>query len=345
MKINLLDSSLRDGGYVNNWNFGEDNIYNIVNALVESNTEFIECGFLGKNDNKDRSIFNNLLELNLAMPHLYKTTPLPAYTVMLNFADKDLFDAEDINNINEQSVYIRLAFFKEDRLEALMYAKYLMNLGYRIIMQMMATHMYSDIELKKFISEVNQTELVALSIVDSFGMFTDFELGQYFGILNSSLNTDIWIGFHGHNNLNMAVSNCFRFIAMAEVHNRDILIDGSVCGMGRGAGNCPIEILMPFLNTNYNKEYKLSSIALIYDKCLADIKSKTPWGYSMHYMASAILGINPSYVWYLETKGIVDLDKLMIVLKLIPDENKHTLNKKVLHDILKNEVLKGNLHD
>jgi len=331
--VKLLDCTLRDGAYVVDFEFGKSNIIKIINTLIKSNVEYIECGFLGENNNPNKVLFNNLGELYDTIPQYPENIK---FALMLNFADKNKFDFEsDINLKYKNRICIRIAFFKNERMNALEFTSYLKKLGYNVFLQMMVTHMYTENELLDYINRVNEVSPYCLSLVDSFGTFYNSDIERYFNVINNNMNDTILFGFHSHNNIQMAYSNCVKFIELAN-NSRNIIIDSTVYGMGRGAGNCPTDLIMSYLNSE-NKRYNITEIFDIYEFNLKQIHETNYWGYSIEYLLTAQLGINPAYIWYLQKKNIKSLYLISKILNLIPEDSKHYLNVKFIDYALDKE--------
>ena len=146
--INILDCTLRDGGYVIDWNFGEKNIQSLLNNLVKSNIEYIECGFLKAiNQDKNKTFWQtpeNFLSLIL---------PEKKYTLMVNYGEYDItnFEKNIVPNIT-----IRVAFKKHNQKDALVYIKNLRSLGWNVFANPMNTNTYNENELHTLIEDLNK---------------------------------------------------------------------------------------------------------------------------------------------------------------------------------------------
>ena len=326
MNVELLDCTLRDGGYVNNWDFSNNQVKFIIKHLVESGVRVIEIGILGKYTNAKGtkfSCFDEIKRLDL------ESYPDVKYALMINYADSA--EVEIPNSKDSNIEIIRIAFFKNEYLNAINYARSLKDKGYDIFMQPMATTMYDAKELKRLIDAINELQPYAFYMVDSFGtMFTD-DVKEMAQSINDNLEENIKFGFHAHNNMQMAVSNvvCLKNL----MTNRPLYIDCTVFGMGRGAGNVPTEIIQFYLNKE-NKIYDIDKVIEIYETFLNSIFNNLPWGYSMQYFISAMFNTNSAYAWYINKKGINSFKEQMNIFKLIPDIKRYTLMKDTINSIL-----------
>ena len=130
-KIELLDCTLRDGGYVNNWHFGSNNIKNIITSLQESNIEYIECGFLTNSiDNYD-----NNFSLFITPNNIKETVKFCNSKIALMIKVGDFCIENLTPNENTNISIIRLAFHKEDIKKVDNYVKEITSKGYKLFIQ------------------------------------------------------------------------------------------------------------------------------------------------------------------------------------------------------------------
>ena len=320
MSVELFDCTLRDGGYVNNWEFDLQSSLRIIDGLYNSGVKIIEIGIQGKKDIENGSTkFENFSDI---VPLLENRKKDCKYALMCNQATiKDFkIPARNIDTVD----IIRIAFFKDESESAYATATELKNKGYDVFLQAMATFMYSDGEIKKLLKIVNQIDPYAFYIVDSFStMYNDDVIRACDSVL-SVLNEKIRFGFHAHNSIQMAYSNVIVFIDYCK--GKDIIVDSTIYGMGRGAGNVPTELVMKYLNKKNNSNYKPEQILELFQNELSSIYKYTPWGYLPEYFLTADKDMNPVYGWYLKNKGIVKIKDFNAVLDLIPKDISYKLS-------------------
>ena len=175
---------------------------------------------------------------------------------------------------------IRVTFHENEIDEALIYAKQLMEKGYKVYIQPVGTTSYSDSDLLGLIEKVNTLKPYAFYLVDTLGIMYKNDLLRMFHLLENNLNTSISIGFHSHNNLQLSFSNAQELLT---VHTkRNIIIDSSVFGMGRGAGNLCTELVTHYINENIEGKYDTIPLLEIIDEHLSNIFTETQWGYLYH---------------------------------------------------------------
>ena len=329
MNIEILDCTLRDGGYINNWGFGEKNIRSLISKLTEAKINIIECGFLtSKPSNEDFSLFDSMEALAEC---IYPKSSHSTYVAMLQFGDDEI-KVEKISEHKEEFIDgIRIIFHEQDLFKAIETGKKLKEKGYKIFLQPMKTRDYKNDDLIDLIKEVNGLEPHAFYIVDTFGSMYKKDLLQLFSLVDSNLKEDIKIGFHSHNNLQLSFSNAQEL--MNYETDREIIIDSSVSGMGRGAGNLPTEILARYVNDNFQNSYKISRLLNIYDEHLSAFFAKTPWGYSLPYFLSASHNCHPDYATHLWNKQNISVETIDTLLGQIPNDKKSVYDKAFIENL------------
>ncbi|MCC5910847.1 MAG: aldolase catalytic domain-containing protein [Clostridiaceae bacterium] len=326
--VKVLDCTLRDGGYANNWNFDDFNIKRIMTSLYKSGTDIIECGYIRNNSSKeqDTTIFKNISSVN----KIIQETKIEKDFNFVAMIDYGSYKAEELEKADLLKG-IRLAFHKKDWKPALEEAEKIMQKGYKVFIQPMVTLSYTDEELLELIREVNKLDVYAFYIVDSFGAMRKEDLIRMSYIVNHNLRKDIEIGFHGHNNLQLAYSNAIELLNLSK--DRKIIIDCAVFGMGRGAGNLTTELFLNYLIENLNKNYKIEPLLDIIDKYLYRIYRESYWGYSMAHYLSAIYNCHPNYSNYLVSKKTLSISNMEEILKKLDKDKKVTFDKEYIEKL------------
>lgn len=326
--IITLDCTLRDGGYVNEWNFGLENIKRVLHLLQLSEINIIECGFLSNLSefSRNETRFNKLSDVEFFIPKNKKNIK---YVCMINYGE---FDISDIPYQEETTLDgIRIAFHKDELDGAINLAKELKEKGFLVFLQPMVTIRYSDKELLELVAYANEIQPYSLYIVDSFGVMKEKDLIRMFYLIDNNLNTDIIIGYHSHNNLQLSYSNAQKLITLNT--KRQILIDSSVMGMGRGAGNLNTELFLNYLNENYDGNYKITPLLDIIDEVLNKIYSLYYWGYSLPHFLSASYNCHPNYATYLEGKNTLTVKAISDILNKLDSNQKCNYNKSYIEKL------------
>ena len=325
--IEILDCTLRDGGYVNSNNFGEKNIRKLIKHLHESGIDIIECGYLMDNIetyNKDKTEFKDTATVEKFL------IPDTTYTLML------LGEKYKIENLPLQKDTtidtLRMSFHKKSISKAIDYAKKINEKGYKLFLQPTTIMSYTEEEIINMLEEFNKLDVECVAIVDTFGQMTPEDTKKMTKLFDTNLRSDIKLGIHLHNNLQTAFANAITFLDTVS-EDRNIAIDTSLLGMGRGAGNLPTELLANYLNSRYGKNYKLEPLLEASDNIISKIKEEHDWGYSLPYYLSAINGIHPSYIiLFLERKTLnsVDINNL---INMIPENKKVEFDREYAEEL------------
>jgi len=328
-KIQLLDCTLRDGGFINDWKFGYNSIRDIINRLNKASVDIIEIGFIdGRRPiDKDRTIFPTVKSSNVFFENNNVN-----HAMIVGMID---FGTCDIENIcSREDCYIdgiRVIFKKHDMKKALDFCGELKKKGYRLFIQPVSITSYNDYEVLELIESVNKLEPYAVSIVDTYGLMFKEDLFHYYHLFDHNLSPVICLGYHSHNNYQLAYANCTEFLRYYSL--RDIIIDASLYGMGKSAGNANTELLVSFLNRYFDKAYDLNQILECIDINILKIYEHSPWGYSMHYFLSADNDCHPNYIQHLTKKNTLSIKSINDIISMIPQEEKLTYNKELTEQL------------
>lgn len=320
-KYNLLDCTLRDGGYINQWSFKEDETREIISSLIEAQIDFVEVGYLNSASNGCNSTqFRNIEQIETVLPIDRKNS------VILAMADVQQCLPEDITECTGKSIDgIRVVFYKHQIEEALLLANVIKSKGYKLFMQPMVTIDYSIDEYSQLTKKIAELEPYAVSIVDSFGYMLKSDFRQYFKILDNLLAPEVVIGFHSHNNMNLA------FITAQDIleynTNRRIVIDSSLYGMGRGAGNLNTELITNYYNMTLGQKYNVIKILELISKFIMPIYEKRSWGYSPYLFITGLYHYHPNFACYLLEEYDVSVSEFEEFIHTIPDEMKTKCRK------------------
>ncbi len=317
-KIQLLDCTLRDGGYLNDWNFGYDNITSIFGHLAGAGIDIIEIGFLDERRTADAE--HTIQPCGKALDAIYKGLDKGG-SMVVGMIDYGTCAIENIQPCGQSFMDgIRVIFKKEKRRDALNFCAQVKKLGYKVFAQAVSITSYNDDELEDLIGLVNELKPYAFSLVDTYGLLHRKQLMHYFTFANERLKPGIGIGYHSHNNFQLGYANCIELIEQ-EIE-RLLIIDGSLYGMGKSAGNTPIELLTDYLNNREAGRYQAYHLLEAIDVTILDIYREIPWGYSYKFFLSASNDCHPNYVSYLLDKKKLPAKSINEILRLIPQDKK-----------------------
>lgn len=323
-KVYLLDCTLRDGGYVNDWNFGRDAIKDIFQKIAQTGIELLEVGFLkGEVYNPDKTLFPDTFSISSVIQPKSKRMRYVAMVDMSAPISLDKIAPYDGTSIDG----IRVIFKKNKIDQAYEYCDEIQKKGYFVSVNFVSTDQYTDEEFTKAIERFNQLSPYAMSIVDTFGLLKKKRFLQLVRIADEKMKKGTVLAYHAHNNLQQAMGNAESLVELNL--DRELIIDACIFGMGRGAGNLNLELFAEYMNENYGTTYKIEPMLGIMDEYLNEIYNSLFWGYSLPLYVSATLGVHPNYAIYLAKKDSLTLKAFSEVLKSLSDEEKVVFSREV----------------
>ena len=293
--MQLLDCTLRDGAYIVDAKFGTSAIKGIIDKLQKANIEIIECGWLKNAEHKIGTTFFHVPD-DISM-YVNRKSENSIFVAMIDWDRYDLdFLPENENSILDA---IRVVFPRGKAKEGIEVGRKILAKGYKVFFQAANTLAYSDEELVELAKCVNGIDAEALSIVDTFGAMYEEDLDRIIEKLDEHLEPRIKLGFHSHNNQQLSFALTQYFVNRLQYSERDVIVDASLCGMGRGAGNTTTELAASFLNRKYNCNYEMDQILDAIDLYMEYFKANYSWGYSTPYFISGMYCCHVNNIAYL----------------------------------------------
>jgi 4-hydroxy 2-oxovalerate aldolase len=284
-EIKVLDCTIRDGGLMNNHRFENDTVRRVYQAVNESGVDYIELGYKADEKQFDRKEFGPMKfcsekDLERVVGDTEKKCKI---SVM---ADIGRFNPADVLPAGESYVdMMRVASYIKDIDKAIDLVNTLKGKGYETTINIMAVSHARENELDEALQQVEKESGVdVVYLVDSFGALYSEQIAhlakKYIDILKTRE-----IGIHAHNNQQLAFGNTIESI----IQNINYL-DGTILGIGRAAGNCPLELLLGFLK---NPKYDLRPILGVLESDFVKLSQEIEWGYTIPYMITGILDLHP----------------------------------------------------
>lgn len=296
--LKLLDCTLRDGGYINDWKWGFHKARAIIRYLSKAKVDYVEVGFLRNVDTYDRdvTVCNTIEELNQLLPEECSDTIYSAMAMRSNY---------DINKLSPYSgsgiEMIRVTAHDYDIKEGMEFAREVKEKGYKLSINPINIMGYSDEQILWIIDQVNEIQPYQFSIVDTFGSMKRRDLDRIVSLVDNNLNKDIRVALHLHENMALSCSLAQQFV---DKHlKRPTAIDGSLLGMGRIPGNLPIELIADYLNDYMDAAYDIDFLMDAIQDYIEPIKGKSEWGYTPAYFLSAKFNLHRNYAEYYLNKG------------------------------------------
>ena len=280
--------------------------------------DILEIGFLKNEPHVNGStVFNNAAQLR---PFIPKDRKQASYVCLADYSRYSIDYLEDYDGTSIDGV--RACFFKHERYDVIPFCKKIKEKGYKLYVQPVDILGYSDHELLELIDMVNEIEPYAFSIVDTFGSMYKEDLQRVFFLIHHNLVATSKVGFHSHNNLQMSFALSQEFAEMTQ-GLREIVIDATMAGMGRGAGNTNTELVMQFMNRRYNSGYDIDSVLDLIDNYIDGIRNRCEWGYSVPNFLAGSYSAHVNNIAYLSTKaGIASRDINYLLNRLSATDRK-----------------------
>lgn len=326
----VLDCTLRDGAYLVDKKFGDNTIRGIVDGLVKARIDCIEIGFFQDDGfGAGKTVFKNSSDAKRFIPDNKNGR---MFTVL---ADYSRYSIENLDECTGDSIdAVRECFFKSERYDAIKNCKKIKEKGYKCFVQPVDILGYSDMELIDFLEYVNEVEPYCLSIVDTFGSMYQEDLHRVFEIINHNLVSTCKVGFHSHNNMQMSNALSQEFIRMT-YGKREVVVDGTISGMGRGAGNTPTELIVQYMVSQLGYNYDIDALLDIIDDYMDSIKARCNWGYTTPYFVAGCYSAHVNNIAYLTKKNSIRSKDIRYILNKIGAIQR----KRYDYDLLENTYL------
>jgi 4-hydroxy 2-oxovalerate aldolase len=287
-EIKVLDCTIRDGGLINNYQFSEKFVKAVYAAICDSGVDIVELGKkLVESEEYPRSKYGewNYCDEDVLkrVVNSYQGRTQPKIAVMFDIG------RIDINGLSkkEDSVVdmIRTACYVKQIDKALDVVKRSKDKGYETSLNIMAVSAAIETELIEALEDVAATpEVDSLYLVDSYGAFYSEQITHYINLYKKYVPVGK-MGFHGHNNIQLAYANTQQCII-----DGMNLLDTTINGMGRGAGNCPTELLLGFLR---NPKYDARPLYKVIQDEFVPLRKTMEWGFNDIYGISGQLNQHP----------------------------------------------------
>lgn len=323
--LKVLDVTLRDGGCVNDFNFGQMYMEKILAAQEASGIDIIELGYIDEMKGSCSGRTQYVNEQVIPQCILKHKKPGVTYVAMMDYGkfNVDNFKSRADNGIDG----VRCAFHKKNCRDVISVGRRLIEKGYKFYVQPMITLRYSDAELLEFIELVNKElpDADGFYIVDSFGEMRANDMSRMLNLVDHNLISSMPLGFHSHNNLQLSYSNAMAMLQFPT--NRDLILDCSIMGMGKGAGNLNTELLLEHLNIFYGKNYNIAPLLEVIDKVINQLHSEFYWGYAPEYYLSSANHCTPSYASHFYNKHMLPINQVGELLGMISEEKKISFDR------------------
>ena len=284
-EIKVLDCTIRDGGLMNNHRFSDELVRKVYQSANDAHIDYIELGYKADESQFARSEFGPMKfcsekDIDKVVDGIEKKVKI---SVM---ADIGRFDPDSVIPCGESHIdMFRVASYVKDIDKAIDMVNKLNGKGYETTINIMAVSHARERELDEALEQVEKESAAdVIYLVDSFGALYSEQIA-YLAKKYKELMPSKELGIHAHNNQQLAFANTIESI----INNINYL-DGTIYGIGRAAGNCPLELLLGFLK---NPKYDIRPIIKIIGTDFLKIREEIEWGYVIPYMITGTLDVHP----------------------------------------------------
>ena len=290
-ELKVTDCTIRDGGLMNKSNFNDQQVRAVYDACIKAGIDYMEIGYKNSPELFPKDQFGPWRHCDeedmrrVVGDHSSAKTGLKL-CAMADAGGKSDWQNQIIPAKDSVLDMIRVACYVNQISEASEMVHRFNELGYETTFNIMAISIVKEAELNQALEVVSKSPADVLVVVDSFGNLfreqVDLLVKKYQAAVEG---TGMEIGMHAHNNLQLAFANTIEAIILGS--NR---VDATMMGLGRGAGNCPMELLLGFLR---NPKFKQRPVIEVIQDTILPLKKEFDWGHSIPYAISGQLNRHP----------------------------------------------------
>ena len=321
--VRVLDCTLRDGGRVIDCAFNDKETKDISNRLSNAKIDIVELGFI-RDGRKTRYNGNSTFftDVDQIRPFVDRRKN---NTIFSAFIDFGMCDIDSLKPYDGKSIdAVRFGFTKknycESKNEVIRWIKVIKEKGYKLFIQGVNSLNYTDFELLEIVDMVNSVHPYSFGIVDTYGAMYMDDVDRLYGLIDHNLLQDICINFHSHNNYQLSFAFAQEVVKLSGTSNRQIIIDSTLGGMGKVAGNLNTELIVDFLIRKKKYDYELDEILDLLDDYIVKYAQNHRWGYSTASLMAGIYKSHPNNVIYLTEKYRLDSKDIGKILSMIDPE-------------------------
>ena len=285
-EIRVVDCTIRDGGLANDSHFELETVRAVYKAICDAGVDYVELGYRNSKEMFDPAEFGpwrfcDEKDLRRATDGID-----PGGTKVAVMQDAHKAVPEDVLPAEESVVdLIRVAMYVKDVDKAIRLANNATDKGYECTINIMAISREGGPFLNEALQQIQEeTSVSAVYVVDSYGALYSEEVDTFVETYGKYLKGKE-IGGHFHNNQQLAFANTIEAIIKGANY-----LDGTLYGLGRAAGNCPLELLMGFLK---NPKFRIEPILEVISKTIRPLGKEIEWGYHIPYMITGVLDEHP----------------------------------------------------
>lgn len=285
--IKVLDCTVRDGGLINDHQFDDAFVKRIYETAVASGVDYCELGYKGSKNVYSRQEFGPWKFCTEdELRRIVGDGPRDIKIAVMADAERTDYHTDILPKSQSVIDCVRVACYINQIPTAMDMAKDANDKGYETMMQLMAVSNVNDDELEAALDLVAQSVADGVYVVDSFGALYSEQVRRLTRLYLKHMDgTGKDVGFHGHNNLQLGFANTIEAIIAGATR-----VDATISGLGRGAGNCPMELILGFL---HNPKFNLRPVLECCQDIFVPLAKKMDWGYSIPYAITGRMNMHP----------------------------------------------------
>ena len=330
-KVEIMDCTIRDGGYINEWQFEKRMVREVYRALSKSGVDYVELGFRGTSKYFDPAVYG--IWRFTTEDDLQSIVEGIEGAKIAIMGDYGKIDLEDFTDKKSSAIdLIRIAVNRDKVIQAVLFLEKIKDKGYKTSLQAMGFTAYSNQEKLELKKAVQASNLDYLYIADSYGSILPPEIPSIFDLFLDIAPTKV--GFHPHNSLQMAFANTLEAMKLGVE-----IVDSTIYGMGRGAGNLPTEALIAYLQLQGKNKYNVIPILGCIEKYFIDLHKSAPWGYQLPYLISGMFKCHPYYADDLVKRREYAIEDIWKALEVIESLKPTGFDRKIIEKLITKGII------
>ena len=340
LNVVMLDCTFRDGGYYNQWDFDGNLVRRYLDAMLESGIDYVELGFRNFPQSEFFGAFAYTTDEYISALNVPKNLKIGVMVDAKSILNGELSVQESVgflfNHSNQSPVeLVRVAshFSEVSRCEPIV--KELKRLGYVVGLNLMQAGGKPDLELENAARAVDSWDVVdVLYFADSLGNMDAEEVQRIVAALKKGWGGQL--GIHTHNNKGRAIDNTDTALDAGVCW-----VDGTVSGMGRGAGNAQTEILLIELNRKYGCSYKFEGMFDLVLNDFSSLQKEYGWGANLFYFLAANFDIHPTYIQEMISDKRYGSREILEAIKYMEGVPSKSFNSSILSEVSLSKLNSG----
>lgn len=299
----LLDCTVRDGGYINEWDFPIPMVQEMYRASSAAGSDIFEVGFLGEDEK--RPLWRR------SPPWAIREVRGDGKTRISAMLEADTVGMK-LPNPRESGIdVLRVALNQDKVVQSLPKMADYRKQGYQVFVQLMGITAYRDDEILRMIQAIETSGTADyINIGDSYGSLLPDRTRHILSLMKA--HTRLKVGIHPHNNIQMGMANI-----LAALEAGADVVDGSMYGMGRGGGNVPLELIISYFGRQMPDRFDALPVLDFIDRYMLKLTQRYSWGYSLHSLLSGIYECHPYYTGKLVERREYTIEQVLKTVRIV----------------------------